>query len=387
MKCFHTRRPSFFQQKKFHAVILYSLLSSVFMAMLLIGTAFSLPPEAALPPLPNFSEGTGGQEDDLPAFSRTDGIYTGLFLGKDTVGDNTDVIMLASFHVKEGKISILQIPRDTYLRYRGRGIKLGTLYSRLLTAARKEGEAEASEAALEGVKSLLEEYLSIPIDFYLLLDLNAVCEAVDTMDGVVLDVPFDMDYEDPAQGLSIHLKAGKQRLDGQKAVQFVRFRAGYVTADIGRLDAQKLFLSALWQRAKSPAAIAGLLSKLPSMLERIETNAKLSDALYFLGQLSGVKNENLTMATARGLAIQSKSGTWFYVLNRAAFLADLNRMICPYADRLTDEMFDIGGVFTDETDAEINQIYRSPIHQFEESEANADEILESGLYIPLLPSS
>ena len=42
--------------------------------------------------------------------------------------------------------------------------------------------------------------------------------------GVTVEVPIDMNYHDPIQGLSIELKAGKQKLDGEHAMMFMRFR-------------------------------------------------------------------------------------------------------------------------------------------------------------------
>jgi len=37
-------------------------------------------------------------------------------------------------------------------------------------------------------------------------------------------VPVDMDYDDPLQGLSIHIKKGQHHFDGAMAEKFMRFR-------------------------------------------------------------------------------------------------------------------------------------------------------------------
>ncbi len=44
--------------------------------------------------------------------------------------------------------------------------------------------------------------------------------------------------DDPTQDLHIHLKKGRQLLDGDKALQLVRYR-GYLNADIGRMEIQQ----------------------------------------------------------------------------------------------------------------------------------------------------
>ena len=50
------------------------------------------------------------------------------------------------------------------------------------------------------------------------------------------DVPVDMYYEDPSQGLSIDLEKGLQKLDGESAMGLVRYRYGYADADIGVIN-------------------------------------------------------------------------------------------------------------------------------------------------------
>ena len=69
-------------------------------------------------------------------------------------------------------------------------------------------------------------------------------DLVDLVEGVEFYVPRDMDYDDPYQDLHIHLKEGRQVLDGEKAMQLVRFR-GYDDGDIGRVAVQQDFLKAL----------------------------------------------------------------------------------------------------------------------------------------------
>lgn len=51
----------------------------------------------------------------------------------------------------------------------------------------------------------------------MLIDLDVFVDLVDKMGGVKFDVPCDMDYSDPAQDLTIDLKAGMQRLNGEQA--------------------------------------------------------------------------------------------------------------------------------------------------------------------------
>jgi LCP family protein required for cell wall assembly len=83
---------------------------------------------------------------------------------------------------------------------------------------------------------------------------------VDALGGVMVDVPEDMDYDDHAQDLSIHLKQGRQRLDGHQAEGFVRFRHDGL-GDVGRIQRQHAFLKALGHEAANPL----LLLRLPAI--------------------------------------------------------------------------------------------------------------------------
>ncbi len=365
---------------------LFFILSSAFLSIFLIGNALLTPPQ-----IPSIPQGSNEKEADasvsLPVLSRNEGIYTCLILGKDTVGDNTDVMMLTSFRVKEGKVSVLQIPRDTYFRYQDKGIKLGTLYSRLQSAAAKRGDASPKHSALKALCDTLTKHLAVPIDYYLLVDLQAVAGAVDAMGGVEIDVPCDMDYEDPAQDLFIHLRQGKQTLNGEKALQFLRFRSGYITADIGRLDAQKLFVSALLQKLKEPGAMLGLIGQVPNLLGRVSTNADLSSSLYFLGKIGTLDAKSISLSTAAGESIQGKNGAWYYILNRESMLRALNDGVNPYQAPIPEETFDALGAFYDESDPRIDEIYRRPMHQPQDHSKTAAELIENGVHIPLLKAN
>ena len=155
-----------------------------------------------------------------------------LVLGKDDSSSLCDVIILVNVNTADKKLTALQIPRDTY-------INLGEDSYKKINGASKSlgGDIELCEK--------ISESMGIDIDGYVSFDGDFVREIVDVLGGVELYVPIDMDYEDPYQNLSIHLKKGKQTLNGDQAISFVRYRKGYLRADIGRIDAQKIFLSAL----------------------------------------------------------------------------------------------------------------------------------------------
>ena len=196
-----------------------------------------------------------------------------------------------------------QIPRDTYLRYTDQN------YKKINGAVKSGGAAALCEA--------LERAFPVTIDGYVLLDLACVRDAVDLLGGVEIDVPCDMDYEDPTQGLSIHLKKGRAHLTGAEAVHFVRYRAGYVRGDLGRVDAQKLFLAAFLEAA-THVDVRDLPRLAALATSATKTDLPLELVLSLFRTARKISAEHVTLLTLPGEELQSaKSGAWYYVLSRA----------------------------------------------------------------------
>ncbi len=232
-----------------------------------------------------------------------DSSYRILILGTDEASGLSDVIILATVDTQTGEACLAQIPRDTYFRYTDRD------YKKINGAAELLGGEKA-------LCKMLGNALAVDIDSYIAVDLDSVCSAVDILGGVTLNVPCDMDYDDPAQGLSIHLKAGRQRLTGEQAAQFIRFRSGYLRADIDRMDAQKLFLAALFEAAKK--LNAGDIPRIVLLAARsVRTDMSVSQMVSLLRTARLVESENVTLLTLPGEEVQSKvSGAWYYILSR-----------------------------------------------------------------------
>ena len=64
----------------------------------------------------------------------------------------------------------------------------------------------------------------MPVDYYIHVDLKGFIALVDELGGVDIEIPLDMNYDDPVQGLHIHFSAVYQHLDGQETMEAVRYR-------------------------------------------------------------------------------------------------------------------------------------------------------------------
>ncbi len=332
-------------------------------------------------PQTNGSETGGG--DPGPEVRRKDNYYTFLVIGKDQVAMNTDVIMLVSYDVAAQKVSIAQIPRDTYIRYNGRAYKINAMLYQYYARAQSNGSKDPIKTALSDLAGSLSQSFNTVIDYYIMLDCKGLRSIVDRLGGVEITLPYQLDYEDPAQGLYIHLKKGHQVLSGEQAEQFVRFRHSYVTADIGRLDAQKLFISALIRQFKNNINLSTVTGIASDVYTYVTTDVALSDAIYFGKNALSLDMGNISMMTMQGSAIQDSHGVWYYVLNRATDHAIINTYFNVYNVEIPAEYFDIDLVFTDGTDEKVKEIYEASQEKFQDFIRSAGDIDENGVTIPM----
>ena len=157
----------------------------------------------------------------------------------------TDTIMIAEYDPQMQQASILSIPRDTFIgdnkNTANGNHKINAIYS-----------IYSNDATY--VLKEINELTGLDIKYYLKVDTVAFKKLVDEIGGVTFDVPIDMKYDDNRQNLHIDLKAGVQKLDGDKAEQVVRFRHNndgstysyeYGIEDFGRMKTQRNFLMAL----------------------------------------------------------------------------------------------------------------------------------------------
>lgn len=152
-------------------------------------------------------------------------------------GRRTDSIMLVHVPSGGGKSVIISIPRDSYMPIPGHG-------SNKVNAAYSIGGPQLLVHTLEQVTGLR-------LDGYLEIGFGGFASVVDSLGGVDICVPFDMD--DPKA--HINLAKGCQVLDGKNALGFVRARYSDPRGDIGRADRQRQFLAAIMKAAATPSTV------------------------------------------------------------------------------------------------------------------------------------
>ena len=183
-----------------------------------------------------------------------------LLLGVDERnGDRgrSDTIMLLNYNALTGKLHLLSIPRDTRVRLDKHG------YQKINAAYAYGGTDVAKDA--------VGELLGLRVDYFLKANFDGFSQVVDALGGVTVDIKTRMSYDDPYQDLHIHFEPGRQRLAGEDALEYVRWR-GDIGSDLARVERQRDFLNAAFRRAVSPVGLLRSALVLHALDKCIETD-------------------------------------------------------------------------------------------------------------------
>lgn len=187
----------------------------------------------------------------------------------------SDSMMLLRLDPQKNEVVVLSIPRDTRTRVDGVGLT-------------KINDANAYGGASLAAESVSELLNGITIDRYIRINIQGVEKLIDALGGVDFYVPKDMKYTDNSQRLYIDLEEGQQHLDGDKALQLLRFRYD-AYGDVGRVQRQQALIRALTEQALSPKTVLRIPEILGIIRSHIDTNLGTNELIAlsaFMGQKS-----------------------------------------------------------------------------------------------------
>jgi len=225
----------------------------------------------------------------------------------------TDTIMVASYNPNTQKATLLSIPRDTYT---GKTPARATAYEKINALYSRKHRPDETLKAVNDITGL-------NIQYYVVVKTEALIKLVDVIGGINFNVPIDMDYDDVTQDLHIHLKAGEQLLDGDKAEQVVRFRHNndgtsypveYGDNDIGRMRTQREFIMQVIKQTAKPENIFKLGEILEVAKEHVITNVDFNVAKDYIPYIVEFNTDELLTESLPGVSTnKNTNGVWVFI--------------------------------------------------------------------------
>ena len=259
---------------------------------------------------------TAAEEGMLTAKDKS----TIMIMGVDERGDDvgrSDTLMIATLDPKKNQAALLSVPRDTRVKIKGHG------YDKINAAYAYGGH--------NLTKGTVESFLGVPMDHYVIINIQAFQRIIDAIGGIDIDVEKRMYYEDPWDddgGLVINLQPGMQHMDGKTAITYVRFRDE--EGDIGRIGRQQKFMKAVMEKITSPA----IITKLPSVIKEVMSSVKTDLSFRQLLEFAGTLKE----AQKNGLKTDMVPGRPLYIEGISYWIPDITKLRQTLADTLDISM-------------------------------------------------
>ena len=218
-------------------------------------------------------------------------------------GKRTDSMMI--LHTGGGAPTLISLPRDSNVTIPSfKGSDSGKLYP--ATGRQTKLNAAYAEDGPELLVRTVEANTGLHIDHYVEIGFAGFANIVDAVGGVEMDIPQDI--KDTKSGAD--LKKGKQTLNGEQALAFVRTRYALAGSDLDRTKNQQKFLSALANQVATPGTVLNPFKLYPTMSAGLDTLVvdkdmglfDLASMFWAMKGVSGGEGKSMNMPIAGNTA-------------------------------------------------------------------------------------
>lgn len=200
----------------------------------------------------------------------------------ETNGKNgrSDALMVATFNPKDDSVQLLSIPRDSLVEIDGYGLD-------------KINHAHAF-GGVELTIDTVEQFLDLPIDYYVKVDFEAFVKIIDILGGITVTVPFNFSEWTMGENRKrVDFIEGEMHVNGDEALAFARMRKQDPRGDIGRNARQQEVIKGIIERFLSFESLTKVDNIAHEIGDNVQTNLKVSEGLSFLLQNSNFNLNNL----------------------------------------------------------------------------------------------
>lgn len=266
------------------------------------------------------------QEGKEEQYTRQEHLVNILLLGIDSNaeretwdwGYRSDVMILCTLNFEDNTMTMMSIPRDTYVSMNKLDYETGAIKSRTnnkINAAYAFGGGPkhfGEQNAVDCVKEFLscDGRLNIDIDYYASIDMDGIPKLVDAVGGV--QVVLDRSIEE------LGSKGQTITINSSNVDMYVRKRKQDGGGDEGRNDRQQELLIALAKKIKSMGAVNAAATLYNEAIEYVKTNVSLEEALAFASFLQGFSIDSGITQYRVEVTPKTMNGTYYEIADEDA---------------------------------------------------------------------
>ncbi|MBE7017432.1 MAG: LytR family transcriptional regulator [Ruminococcaceae bacterium] len=246
-----------------------------------------------------------------------------LFCVYDNSGIYVDTIIVGRLDRVEGKLDIVNIPRDALINVSWDLKKISTVMQK------ENGDYQRFLNELSGI-------LGFTIDYYAFVEAETVGKLVDAVGGLYYTIQRNM----VSQAENINITSGLQWVNGAKAQQMLKFRSGYSDGELGRIEIVQDFLMEILSMYISGSEGKNLDKVIDTFSEYSEGNIDEEVLRNFAVILNEIDGINIRFATMPGKNVPIRNTT-YYEISAVEWAEIINEHLNPYEQEIVLHNLDI----------------------------------------------
>lgn len=213
--------------------------------------------------------------------------FTMLLMGIDSPSEvleknavaNGDTLIVVTFNPKTMNVTMLSIPRDSYVPISGWNGERNKI-------------THAAAYGNDCMIKTIENFLDIDIDYYAKVNFKGLVKLVDAVGGVEIDVEKTLCTDNSDRRGQICIQPGHQVLDGEHALVYARNRKQLANGDFGRGQHQQEIIMALIEKIKDIDDVSTFTKIINTVSNNMDTNLSTKQMLSFYGLFKNSMNAN-----------------------------------------------------------------------------------------------
>ncbi len=217
---------------------------------------------------PSTLETVKEKDPDAPTGLNNSVILNTLLVSLDETSYRTESVMLMSVNLDDYSVSLVSLPRDTYISGNYENSTINDIYRE-----KDDGKGRGIRALQEAVEGMV----GFKIDYHYVVTQETLTNALDAIDGLRFRVPR-LDF--------CALDSGTRKMDGEDAIQLFTYDPDYYDIDLEGPDTQRKFLLSLMSELIATNDEGEMKSRAQAVLNNAETNVDEDTLLYFFKKLT-----------------------------------------------------------------------------------------------------